>query len=391
VSKERTPILTHRQVQDLGRFRPTPYLVTSLYLDTSQTMPGGRGRPAALKTLVRDVKAGLDGRDLSRKQRQSVEEDLAALERIIRDARARGDRSIAAFVSSGADYEQAHGLPHPLKCRLVVDETPYVRPLAAMLAEYPRYLVVLADRSHARLLAVHVARARQLGEVESDVPGHVREGGYRGMAERGIERHIEDHVTRHLKKVADAARESFGDRNFDQLVLGGPAEAVATLRDLLSSDLRSRLAGGIPVALEATTEEIVAAVQVLLAQSTALRDEDLLDRLGQGLSSTGLAAAGVLSTLGALRRGAVATLLVAQDHEIPGTECKGCGFLGLEGEAACPACGKTGSRAVPDLLREMIDRAGESGAEVFHIGTEPPLGRLKNMGGVGALLRFRLV
>jgi peptide subunit release factor 1 (eRF1) len=390
VSKERTPILTHRQIQDLGRFRPTPYLVTSLYLDTGRMVPGSGGRSTTLKALAREVKAGLDDRGYSRRQRQSIEEDLAVLERLARDAAARGDRAVVAFVASGVDYEQAHGLPHPLKSRLVVDETPYIRPLAALLAEYPRYLVVLVDRSHARLLAAHMGRVRQLGEVESDVPGHVREGGYRGMAERGIERHIDDHVTRHLKQVAEAARESFGDSDYDQLVLGGPAEAVSALQGLLGSDLRSRVAGEIAAPMEATLEEVSARCRDLLTEGAARRDHDLLERLGQGLSSSGLAVAAVLPTLGALRRGAVATLLVAQDHEIPGTECRDCGLLGLEGDSACPACGRTGSRALPDLIREMIDRAGESGAAVCHVGTEPALGRLKAMGGVGALLRFRL-
>jgi len=391
VSKEWAPVLTRRQVGDLGRFRPTPYLVTSLYLDIDHSAPSGRGRPAALKALCRDARAGLEARNLTRKQRQSVEEDLTALERIARDASARGDRAVCAFVASGADYKQVLGLPHPLKSRLVVDETPYIRPLEAMLGEYPRYLVVLVDRSRARLLAAHMGRVHQLRAVESDVPGHVKEGGYHGNAERGIERHIDDHVARHLKAVAEAVRETVGDRDFDSIILGGPAEAVSGLKEQFGSNLRWLVAGDIQADLAATPDEVAAQCQAFMIRASAKRDQELVERLTEGLASSGLGVAGVLSTLGALRRGAVAALLAATDFAEPGTECKHCGFLGLEGAGECPACGETGARTVPDLVREMIDRAAAGGAEIWHVGSEPSAARLRSMGGVGALLRFRLV
>ncbi len=391
MSKERAPVLTRKQVQDLGRFRPTPYLVTSLYLDIDPSISGGHGRTSALKAILRDARAGLDGRDLTRKQRQSIEEDLTALERVARDAAARGDRTVCAFVASGADYEQIFGLPYAMKSLIVIDQSPYVRPLGATLGEFPRYLVVLVDRTRARLLAVHMGRVHQLREVESDVPAHVKEGGYRGNAERGIERHIDEHVVRHLKAVIEVVRETIGDGDYDQVVLGGAPEAVSGLKDHLSPSLRHLLAGEIQADLAATSDEIRVGCQALLTEAAAARDQALVERLHEGLTSSGLAVAGMLSTLGALRRGAVATLLVAADFAQPGAECTSCGFLGLEGAGECPVCGKTASRDVPDLVREMIDRATDNGAEVRHIGSDPAAARLRAMGGVGALLRFRLV
>lgn len=390
-AKVGAPVLTRRQVSDLARFRPTPYLVTTLYLDIDRSVPGGRGRSATLRTLTRDLRASLDDRNLTRKQRHSLEQDLAALERIARDAQVRDGRALCAFVASGAGYEQVFDLPHPVKSRVVADETPYVRPLAAALAEQPRYLVVLVDRSRARLLAAQLGRVREIVSLESDVPGQVKEGGYRGNAERGIERHIEEHVLRHLKKVAETVREVFGDRDYDFILLGGPAEVVAELGEQLNPSLRPHVAGEIAASVAASPEEVAAECRSVLARNLAHRDSELMGRLAEAVETGGAGVNGVLNTLGALRRGAVAALLVLPDFEQPGAECRGCGFLGLEGEAVCPACGQTGSRRVPDLVREMIDQATEGGAEVFHVGTEPAATRLRAMGGVGALLRFRLV
>lgn len=398
MTEERTPVLTRREVESLARFRPVPYLVTSLYLALDHTYgPGpGRGRQATLRKLIRDARAVLVSRDLSRKQRQSVEEDLGALERLTRDAQARRAKGVCAFVASGADYEQVFDLPHPVKSRLVFDAGPYLGPLAATLAEYPRCLVVLIDRTRARLLAAHLGRARDLLEIASDVPAQVKEGGYRGNAERHIGRHIEDHVLRHEKRVAEVARETFGERDFDWLVLGGPAESVAGLKEELSPALRPLLAGEIAAGLDANASEVAGLCQARMGAHVARRNEDLVRRLEEALVSSGTGVAGLAATLGALRRGAIGSLLVLEGHAEPGTECRACGFLAPGGlvpaGGACRACGATaGTRPVPDLVTEVTDRAAGSGARVWHIATEPAASRLRTMGGIGALLRFRLV
>jgi peptide chain release factor subunit 1 len=391
LSRDRTSVLTRRQVQDLSRLRLAPYLVTTLYLDVARSAAGGR--QGTLRKLVRDAKTRLGGRELTRKQRQSAEEDLATLDRLVRDARARGARSICAILASGSDYEEVVDLPHPVKDRLVQEETPYVRPLAAMLNDYPRYLVVLIDRSRARFLAAHLGRIQELQLLSSDVPGQVRTGVHRGRGnmERQIERHIDDHVARHVKATADAARQLFGERDYDLLIVGGPGEPVTDLREALNPSLRPYLAGEVAVDLAAAPEDALAACRVLIGEVNAKRDADLVERLVDGVESSDLAVSGTAATLGALRRGAVATLVMVEDYEEEGAECRSCGFLSLE-EGTCPACGREGGlRKAAYLSAEMMDRAANAGAEIRHVTTEPAARRLRAMGGVGALLRFRLV
>ncbi len=392
MSKERTPVLTRRQVQDLIRYRPTPYLVTTLYLDLDLSAAGGRR--GVLRKLIRDARADLDGRDLTRKQRQSADQDLDSLERIARDARSRTGKSVCAFLASGADYEQVIDLPHPVKNRLVLNETPYVRPLEAMLDDYPRYLVVLTDRSRARLVGVHLGRAQEIRDFDSEVPGQVKDGIYRGRGnvERQIERHIDDHVMRHIKKVAETTREAFGERDYDWLILGGTSEAVSALIEALTPTLRSRLAGHVQVDMTAPSEDILAACQVRIGEINVRRETELVDRLSEAMESAGTGVTGLAATLGALRRGAIDTLLLIEDLQEEGVECPACDFLGLQ-EEVCPACGDGGTATdkVADLVTEIVDRAVEKGAEIRHITTPTPAATLRAMGGIGAVLRFKLV
>jgi len=388
MSKERTPILTRTRVREMGRRRPNPYLVTTLYLDLDRFATGRRASP--LKRLLRQARTDLEDTELTRKQRQSIEEDVNTLERVARDAPLRGGKAVCAFVASGADYEQVIDLPHRVKSRVVIDRTPFVRPLAAMLDEYPRYLIVLADRAQARFLAAHLGRAEQLGRFESDVPPQVREGGYQGKAERKIERHIDDHVMRHHKKVAEAARELFDGGDYDLVILGGPVESAAGVKEVLNPALARHLAGEVQVELDAPADEVLAACRGLLDDIQARHDGELVGRLIEASDSGGTGVIGMEATLGALRRGAIAELLVAEDHAEEGAECTGCGFLGV-GETPCPACGWDKTRKVSDLVTEVIDRATDAGAKVHYVAKEPAAGRLRELGGVGALLRFKLV
>jgi len=360
VNKQRTPvltrILTRTRVREIGRYRPRPYFVTTLYLDLDPAALFGR-RSSPLKALVREAKARLEGVELTRKQRQSIEEDMTTLERIARDAPVRGGKAVCAFVCSGADHEQVVSLPHRVKSRVVIDRTP---------------------------------RAAEIGRFESEVPAQVREGGYQGKAERKIERHIEDHVMRHHKQVAETARELLDSEDYDLVILGGPVEAVSGVKDELNPVVARSVAGEVDVELDAPEDEVMSACTRLLDDLQARTDQQLVERLIEAADSGGTGVNGMAAVLGALRRGAIAELLVAEDHMEEGTECTGCGFLSVE-DMPCPACGSEKSRKVVDMVTELIDRATDSGAKVHHIARPPALSRLLELGGVGALLRFRLV
>jgi len=390
--REPTPFLTRSEVEELGRFRPEPYLVTSLYLDMDRSGQGSR-LSATLRTLLREHKAGLQARGLTRRQLKSAEADLGALERLARDAQARAARSICVFVASGPGFERVIDLPHPVKSRLVLAETPFVRPLAVMLAGYPRYLAVLVDRTGARLFGVHLGRAVEVGSLVSDTPPEVKEGGYRGYEERSIDRRIQDHLLRHLKEVAEATRLEFEGGGYDHLVLAGAREAVARLAGLLPAWLRGAAVGEARVGPDASCEEVAAACRPVVEAHLARRDEALVAKL-EDARAKGTGVTGMAAVLGAQRRGAVGAVLVVADYEEPGVQCRGCGLLAVEGTLGggrCPACGATETKAVPDLVREVLDLAATGGAEVWHVGSAAAAERLRDLGGIGAFLRFRLV
>ena len=70
------------------------------------------------------------------------------------------------------------------------------------------------------------------------VPGRHEQGG---RAQARFQRHVEDHVGRHLRRVAAEVRRVDRSPGFDHLLLGGPAETLAEFDRVLSEAIRRRI------------------------------------------------------------------------------------------------------------------------------------------------------
>ncbi len=89
-------------------------------------------------------------------------------------------------------------------------------------------------------------------------------------------------------------------------------------------------------------------------------------------------------TLLSLYVGNVHILLVEEGFSQEGALCFKCGFMGLKA-GSCPICHEI-MTPVPDIVDEAVAAAFHQNCEVFHIN--PGCG-LKELGGMGALLRYR--
>lgn len=96
----------------------------------------------------------------------------------------------------------------------------YTRPLSLVLDEFDRYCVLVVDSRKARIFSLFLGVMEEYTDifVEDEVPNRVRvnlsmtgssAGIYGGIGDERIQRHIEDHVHRHIKNVTDKAFEFF--------------------------------------------------------------------------------------------------------------------------------------------------------------------------------------
>jgi peptide subunit release factor 1 (eRF1) len=270
---------------------------------------------------------------------------------------------------------------------LAWESTPDVAPLLDVVDEYERYAVALVESNRARLFTVFMGSIEEHAALrDREVPSRHDRGG---VSQSHFQHHHDLHVLWHLKRVAGRLAALFRRRPFDRLILAGPEEVTSELRPLLPNPLARRVAAVVPLETYADEQEILEKTLEIEARVEREAEERLVQELFETAGAGGRATRGVTPTLEALWLGEVRTLVVADGAQGEGSECPNCGRLEPGDVGICPACGSA-MRPVHDVVHRAmaltIEQAGR--VEVVHGDAAR---RLLQVGGLGALLRFRAV
>lgn len=374
-------MITREQIHELARLRGEEFPVTTLFL----SLDGGRDKRKAdilIKDLIKKQRAELDGRDLSRAQRASVEQDFEAMLRFVHHFDRHGARAIAVFSSSGAGIWRFHALAQPVRDRLIVDTHAHVRSLTRLLGQFRRAIAVLLARDHAVLAAVAVGEMRELARMRGNVPHDVK--SLAGPEERRLERHTEDRLHRFAKSVAERLAEVLRNDPTALLVVSGAPDALAEFEACVPGILKERIIARLSLGPESPASEVVARVSAAVRQHEQESGIRIARAAIREAGATGRAAVGLGPALSAFGRGQVSTLAVWPGLVRPGLACGACHGLALEGPA-CPECG-SGLVPVPDIVEELVGRALAQSVQVVEVEGEP---ELEAAGGIAALLRYR--
>jgi peptide chain release factor subunit 1 len=268
----------------------------------------------------------------------------------------------------------------PLMHRAVVGPTADLVPLEIVLETYKRSALALVDYQDARLFLVEMGEIEEVVGVADDVPGRHDQGG---RAQMRMQRHVDDHRARHLRRVADRLFALWRRRRFELLVLAGPGEAHRELEAELHDYVRRRVRAHAVLAMNATTEQALSTVVEVEEEIERASERDVLRRLEAALGSRDGGVGGVEPTLEALSTGRVGELIVSHTVSRPGARCPSCGRL-LTRASRCPSCGAATER-IPDVVEAAVAVAFRSGARVEAVVDDDSM---RSFEGVGALFRF---
>ncbi len=336
--------------------------------------------------MIKKEQEKLNQKDLSKEEKKSVEEDLKRFQEFVETFQASSYKGLVIFSCTAQNIWEVFLLKQPVRDLLVLNLSAYVRPLVSTLNEYRRICVLLIDRTRARIFEIFMGETEEQSEIFSDVPSKVREGGWHGLSEKRIDRHVEEHLHDHLKNVADRAFVHFRERGFDWLFLGGQGEILPVAENAFHPYVRERLKRTFRMDLDASPQEVFN--KALALEQEVKKEEDcaLVSRLLNSLKPRGVGVSGIHETLSSLYEKNVYTLLVEEGFSREGAYCAHCGFMGLK-TGLCPICRKT-MVPVPDIIDEAVTAAINQNSEVFHINSACGL---KEIGSIGALLRYAAV
>jgi peptide chain release factor subunit 1 len=389
--------------------------VTPLTADTVRSLTGFKGAGGPVVSVYldvdgqryirpRDYEAQLD--HLLRRAKDTTTPADEDLRRIESRVKAGVDRSrikgLAIFSCAADGFFEAVELPVPVRNQLVVNQTPHVSQLEAVLERHQRFGVLLVDRQRARMLVFEFGQLSDRSELFDQLPRHDDD---RGDWDRD---HVRDRAAavarQHARRAAQVALHIHQHRALDHLILAGPDTAVHDVERELHSYLRDRVAARLRLPTTATDDEIRAAAMTIEGEVDRQRTGALVQRLRDAIGSAGSGllgmqrpnapaapvgagggsgVAGLNTVLQALVEHRVETLLVSEGFEAPGWRCRTCDHLATVGRS-CPLCG-TDMDQVADVVEEAVETAlAQSGRVAMCAGNAD----LDCLGRIGALLRF---
>jgi peptide chain release factor subunit 1 len=372
--------LRRADVEQLVRFDTRGARILSLYLDLEPERQVTRSYRIVLEDLVKAAREPLD-----KEARLALDAEIARVQEWL-DKEPPRARGLVAFSSIAADVWAAYHLQVPVPDRLAFETYPVIIPLLGLIDDLDRYVVALVDKESARLLTVFEGRIESVEAFTDDVPGKHDQGG---PAQPRLQRHHEDHVLRHVKRVVQRLSEGLRERAFERLILAGPEEATAEVRERLPHELARRLVATLPAEMFATDAEILR--MTLEVQQRAERDseEQLATAVIDASRSNGPGACGMSSTLEAIWLRQVRTLVLAAGLTASGSECPVDARLYPDPPGACPMCGAS-TLPVADLVERAAYRTlrQDGDVEIVHDAAAQRLREACD--GMGAVLRFRL-
>lgn len=355
----------------------SPFL--TLYLDTQR---GDDSRKDQLRVFLKNetqrIRETLEGNGHD----SALDKGIRQIESWMENDLRPDTRGVAIFACPSDDVFIPIQLPVAPRPELAIGTRPHLRQLAAIHRRNPRVLLTMVDAKYARLFALEFGRVS--GEIDLADPDMPRRHDQGGWSQANMQRHVQDHIDRHHKEVAETLTRMVEKGEFGHVILSGQERNLANFRGFLPKRVDEKVIGTLHLDIRTSEEEMAAACSGMLDAAHLIRVRERLGALEEAAASTGRGALGYLGVLEAVNQRKLAQLFLSDNATARGWRCTSCGTLGQSIPVGCPICGE--SVVTVELVEEFIAAAEREDAIVDFVA--PGTSIIDNAGGVGALLRF---
>ncbi len=374
-------MLTHEELREFSRIKRNDDYYVSLFLNVDPLTNVKGDYIIHLKNMVKEKKENLE-KDVYK----SVMEDMNQIESFIFSERRNLKKSVAIVSCMKNNLWKAYHLSVPLKNEIVIEKTPYIKPLIDILGSYKKYGIILVDKESARIFLAQLGEIMEYVDVSTaDIPGKHKKGGWFALAQNHYARHIDYHVTMHLKDVLKHIEAFLTREKVDALILSGSDEAVSMFKAVLPSTMKELVKGEFNAEMFANIDEIHKRAEPVINEVEIQRHKDEVSRLITDSLKNRSAVIGLDDVLSAVHEGKVRKLLFIKDFRASGFHCSECGFLTTQPLDECPYC-----KVPVEKINHIVDLAAQKSIETGAIVeiVPPDIEELKEKGNIGAFLRF---
>jgi len=373
-------MLNREELKEIAKMRSEDAFFVSFYLNVNPLTNLKSDYVIHVKNMLKQAAEKLDKSILKR-----VNSDFDKIEKYVLTNKRILKKGLVLLSSQEKNFWKEIHLSVPLKNEVIVDSTPYIKPLLDILDNYQRYAILLVGRESARVFLVHLGEIEEYTEVHTtDVPGRHKKGGWFSLSEKSYERHIDYHVGLHLKDVLKELESLLSREYVGRLIIGGTEEAVKKVRSMLPQTIADKIISTFQAEMFANSKEILEKAEPGLFSFEKKREDGIIDDLLTKAMKNENAVIGIENVLNALQEGRIMKLIFLRDYKQSGLSCSNCGYLTVQNISSCPFC-KGEMQKVNYIVDLIAQKAVEQSAFV-EVASENK--KLKESGNIGAFLRF---
>lgn len=391
-------------IEKLDQIRGRNTELVSLYI------PAGYSMPKIIDFLTTEISEADNIK--SKQTRKNVQAALDKLKRRLKEVSNTPEHGVALFCGNVSEQEGRPDIqlwevvpPEPVESRRYrCDKTFILDPLKNLVVEKDIYGMIVVDKSDAAIGYLKGNTLHVVKELQSNVPGKTTKGG---QSQQRFERIREGMYDTFLNDVADEAqREFLGKAREGELLgilVGGPGFAKDDLldKDYLHNELKKHVLAreGTNYSGEEGLYELMNKTQDVIEDSRAIKEQQLVQEFLTNLKEeNGLSTYGLHEVARALNMGAVDTVIISEDldmfevtYQCNEEEHVEYVYADELDELNCENSADPDIQAKKDIVDVIKEKAEQMDSDVYIISSESKEGkRLKNMGGLAALLRYRI-
>lgn len=320
-----------------------------------------------LDRRIRACKTILKGEEL-----KNFETTIGIVQDVIKKNR---KQNLAIYASNKNNFQKQVYLPVELDNLLVVDSSPYIRPLARINDEYESFTLVLISSNYAKIFSVSLGKVEDTKSLSKDIMNKHKKGGwsqarFNRIRKGAIHAFLSDAVEE-LQKRAD-----------ERIIVAGPGIEKIHFIEMLPKVLKDRIIDTIDIGVEDENKLLKYSLDIM-SEKEQERSVEAVKHLKEEILRNGLAVYGINETLHAVKNGQVELLIIKKDFKPKGWICEHCQVVGEGTKKICPYCGNRTSEV--DVLEEILEFAERTDAKVEFTDDE----EIADLGHVGGILRFK--
>ena len=283
--------------------------------------------------------------------------------------------SIIIFASNKHNYMRYVQLVLKLQNSLIVDSSPYIRPLARINDEWESFTLLLVNSNYAKIFSVSTGEVNDTKKLSADIINKHKKGGW---SQARFNRIRKGAINTFLSEVVDALTK----RSEKSIIIAGPGTIKNRFVDMLPRQIKDKIVDIIDISIE-DEQKLLNESFNLISEKEQIQSSEAVKQLKQEILKDGLAVYGIIETLEAVKNGQVDILIIEKDFKSRGWICENCQVVEEGNIKKCPYCSNKTSEV--DVLEEILEFAERTNATIEFTDDK----EISNLGHVGAILRFK--